>query len=64
MTTISMASLLKRQSPSASYGHGWIMGEGGKRWHPVLSENKSAFNDQESKRGKTWLLKLTPHWLQ
>lgn len=64
MTTISMASLLKRRSPSASYGHGWIMGEDGKRWHPVLSEKQSAVNEQARKRGKTWLLKLTPHWLQ
>ncbi|WP_071590545.1 phage filamentation protein Fil family protein [Winslowiella toletana] len=32
--TFSIAPLLKRQSPSPSYGHGWIMGEDGKRWHP------------------------------
>ncbi|XYX41305.1 phage filamentation protein Fil family protein [Candidatus Erwinia dacicola] len=64
MTTISMASLLKRQSPSMSYGNGWIMGECGKRWHPVLSEKKTAVNNEKSKRGKAWLLKLTPHWLR
>lgn len=64
MTTISMASLLKRQSPSASYGHGWIMGKGGKRWHPVQSEKKSAVNERESKRGKSWLSKLKQHWLK
>ncbi|MCX8962732.1 phage filamentation protein Fil family protein [Erwinia psidii] len=64
MTTISMASLLKRQSPSVSYGHGWIMGEDGKRWHPVLSEKKSAVNKKTKKRGQLWLSKLNPHWLQ
>ncbi|MGC0876811.1 phage filamentation protein Fil family protein [Pantoea agglomerans] len=26
---ISLAARLKRQSPSMSYGHGWIMGESG-----------------------------------
>ncbi|WP_455863770.1 phage filamentation protein Fil family protein [Pantoea agglomerans] len=31
---ISFASLLKRQNPSPAYGHGWIMGKDGKRWHP------------------------------
>lgn len=32
--TFSVAPLLKRQNPSPAYGHGWIMGEDGKRWHP------------------------------
>lgn len=31
---ISFAARLTRQSPSPSYGHGWIMGKNGKRWHP------------------------------
>ncbi|MBK0000206.1 phage filamentation protein Fil family protein [Erwinia sp. S38] len=31
---VSIAPLLKRQSQSPSYGHGWIMGKDGKRWHP------------------------------
>ncbi|WP_428943246.1 phage filamentation protein Fil family protein [Pantoea sp. FN060301] len=31
---ISFASLLKRQNPLPAYGHGWIMGKDGKRWHP------------------------------
>ncbi|MCI0186354.1 DUF2724 domain-containing protein, partial [Cronobacter sakazakii] len=30
----SFASLLKKQSPSMHYGHGWIVGKQGKRWHP------------------------------
>lgn len=47
----SIAPLLKRQNPSPSYGHGWIMGENGKPWHPShcqkallrdLSTNKPA----------------------
>ena len=32
---ISLAARLKRQSPSMSYGHGWIMGENGMRWNPI-----------------------------
>ncbi|WP_455915559.1 phage filamentation protein Fil family protein [Pantoea agglomerans] len=31
---ISFASKLKRQNPSPAFGHGWIMGMDGKRWHP------------------------------
>jgi len=34
----SIALLLKRQNPSPAYGHGWIMGENGKRWHPSYSQ--------------------------
>ncbi|HEY3987632.1 phage filamentation protein Fil family protein [Cedecea sp.] len=30
----SFASLLVKQSPAMHYGHGWIMGKHGKRWHP------------------------------
>ncbi|MCD3025419.1 phage filamentation protein Fil family protein, partial [Salmonella enterica] len=30
----SFASLLVKQSPAMHYGHGWIMGKDGKRWHP------------------------------
>ncbi len=30
----SFASLLIKQSPAMHYGHGWIMGKNGKRWHP------------------------------
>jgi len=36
----SFASLLVKQSPSMHYGHGWITGDNGKRWHPS--------NDQSS----------------
>lgn len=61
MAAISMASLLKRQSPSVSYGHGWIMGKDGKRWHPVLSKSEPVIHERVNKRGKLWLLKMIPH---
>lgn len=35
---ISLAARLKKQSPSMSYGDGWIMGENGKPWHPCKSQ--------------------------
>ncbi|SFR13951.1 Protein of unknown function [Enterobacter sp. kpr-6] len=35
----SFASLLVRQSPSMHYGHGWIAGENGKRWHPSRDQS-------------------------
>ena len=34
----SFASLLIKQSPAMHYGHGWIMGKDGKRWHPCRSQ--------------------------
>lgn len=46
---ISFAAHLKRQSPSMSYGNGWIMGENGKRWHPC-ADQKSLLLDLTSKR--------------
>ena len=46
---ISFAARLKRQNPSMSYGHGWIMGENGMRWHPVLSQQVKV----KEQRGKT-----------
>ncbi|MEC6019650.1 phage filamentation protein Fil family protein [Klebsiella variicola] len=35
----SIASLLVKQSPSPHFGHGWIMGKDGKRWHPCRSQD-------------------------
>ncbi|WNY81927.1 DUF2724 domain-containing protein [Cronobacter dublinensis] len=35
----SFASLLKKQSPSKHYGHGWIVGKQGKRWHPSRDQS-------------------------
>lgn len=34
----SFASLLVKQSPGMHYGHGWIAGKDGKRWHPSRSQ--------------------------
>lgn len=36
----SLASLLKKRSPSMHYGHGWIMGSDGQRWHPCCSQSE------------------------
>lgn len=46
---ISFAAHLKRQSPSMSYGNGWILGENGKRWHPC-ADQKSLLRDLTTKR--------------
>ncbi|HBR7853223.1 TPA: DUF2724 domain-containing protein [Klebsiella pneumoniae] len=35
----SLASLLKKRSPSMHYGHGWIMSSDGQRWHPCSSQS-------------------------
>ncbi|ORJ18869.1 hypothetical protein BS639_22965 [Rouxiella silvae] len=32
---ISIAPLLKQQSPSRHFGHGWIELPSGKRWNPA-----------------------------
>ena len=36
----SLASLLVKQSPGIHYGHGWIAGKDGKRWHPCRSQSE------------------------
>lgn len=36
---ISFAARLKKKSPSMSYGHGWIVGIDGKRFHPSHSHS-------------------------
>ncbi|HEF0082707.1 TPA: DUF2724 domain-containing protein [Citrobacter braakii] len=36
----SFASLLVKQSPGMYYGHGWIAGKDGKRWHPCHSQSE------------------------
>ena len=56
---ISLAARLKRQNPSMSYGNGWIMGENGKLWHPVLSSQEK----EVKQRGKSWLSKVMPCWV-
>ncbi|MBU4680512.1 DUF2724 domain-containing protein [Cedecea davisae] len=53
----SFASLLVRQSPSMHYGHGWIMGKEGKRWHPASSQSELLAQLSTKKRRMPWLLK-------
>lgn len=53
----SFASLLVKQSPAMHYGHGWIVGENGKRWHPVRSQPKAK---PVSFKEASWLSKLFP----
>ncbi|EMH2330537.1 DUF2724 domain-containing protein [Citrobacter freundii] len=36
----SFASLLVRQSPEMHFGHGWIAGKDGKRWHPSHDQSE------------------------
>ena len=53
----SFASLLVKQSPAMHYGHGWIMGEDGKRWHPCRSQDEWLAELSTKKQGNKWLLK-------
>lgn len=53
----SFASLLVKQSPAMHYGHGWIIGKDGKRWHPSHSQDELLAGLTTTKRGKSWLLK-------
>ncbi|HIB8991102.1 TPA: phage filamentation protein Fil family protein [Citrobacter braakii] len=36
----SFASLLVKQSHGMHFGHGWIVGKDGKRWHPSRSQSE------------------------
>lgn len=56
----SFASLLKRQSPSMSYGHGWIMGENYHRWHP--SHDQSALLNGLRTRKPSLVIRLIKRW--
>ncbi|ELJ5835250.1 phage filamentation protein Fil family protein [Enterobacter kobei] len=53
----SFASLLVKESPAMHYGHGWITGKGGKRWHPCRSQDELLSDLSTTKQGKPWLLK-------
>ncbi|HCT5949319.1 TPA: DUF2724 domain-containing protein [Klebsiella pneumoniae] len=53
----SLASLLVKQSPSPHFGHGWIMGTDGKRWHPCRSQDALLADQSTTKQRKPWLLK-------
>lgn len=54
----SLASLLNKQSPSMHYGHGWIMDDDGKRWHPSRSQADLLAGLSTRKQGESWLSKL------
>ncbi|MEB2439832.1 phage filamentation protein Fil family protein [Citrobacter braakii] len=53
----SFASLLVKQSPGMHYGHGWIAGKDGKRWHPSRSQAELLAGLSTTKKRKPWLLK-------
>jgi len=49
----SVAPLLKRQSQLPAFGHGWIAGKDGQRWHP--SNNQAQLLSELSiKRPGVW----------
>ena len=54
----SFASLLVKQSPGMHFGHGWIAGQDGKRWHPSRSQSDLLADLSTKKQGKSWLSKL------
>ena len=56
----SFASLLKKQSPGMHYGHGWIEGKDGKRWHPSNSQADLLASLSTQKQWESWLSKLFP----
>ncbi|WP_151994579.1 phage filamentation protein Fil family protein [Buttiauxella massiliensis] len=56
----SFASLLKRQSPSMSYGHGWIMGDNNHRRHP--SRDQSALLNELRTRKPSLVTRLIKRW--
>ena len=56
----SFASLLVKQNPGMHFGHGWIAGEDGKRWHPSCSQADLLADLSTQKQGESWLSKLFP----
>ncbi|MGK0735879.1 phage filamentation protein Fil family protein [Yokenella regensburgei] len=54
----SFASLLRKESPAMHYGHGWIAGKDGKRWHPSRSQAELLAVLSNKKQGESWLSKL------
>lgn len=47
----SFASLLVKKSPGMHFGHGWIVGKDGKRWHPCRDQSE-LLNGLKSKQTK------------
>ena len=54
----SFASLLIKPSPAMHCGHGWIIGQDGKRWHPSRSQADLLAGLSSRKQEKSWLLNL------
>ncbi len=54
----SLASLLIKQSPSMHFGHGWVVGQDGKRWHPCNSQSELLNGLSRKKRRSLWPLKV------
>lgn len=54
----SFASLLVKQSPAMHYGHGWIAGKNGTRWHPCVSQADLLAGLTTQKQEGSWLSKL------
>lgn len=54
----SLASLLVKPSPAMHCGHGWIIGQDGKRWHPSRSQADLLAGLSSRKQENSWLLKL------
>ncbi|PIJ41744.1 phage filamentation protein Fil family protein [Tatumella sp. OPLPL6] len=57
LTMISFAARLKNKSPSMSYGHGWIVGVDGQRYHPSHSQSELLQALTTRKKVNTWQLK-------
>ncbi|HCC5982048.1 MULTISPECIES: phage filamentation protein Fil family protein [Enterobacteriaceae] len=58
----SFASLLVKQSPAMHYGHGWITGEDGKRWHPCHSQDELLSELTTRKRRKSKCMRQKVKW--
>ncbi|EJP6416612.1 TPA: phage filamentation protein Fil family protein [Enterobacter hormaechei] len=54
----SFASLLIKPSPAMHCGHGWIIGQDGKRWHPSRSQADLLAGLSSQKKRGSWLLNL------
>ncbi|HDR2890038.1 TPA: DUF2724 domain-containing protein [Enterobacter soli] len=54
----SFASLLVKPSPAMHCGHGWIIGQDGKRWHPSHSQADLLAGLSSRKKRDSWLLNL------
>lgn len=54
----SFASLLVKRSPGKHFGHGWIAGKDGQRWHPAHSQAELLAALSSHKSEGSWLLRL------